>query len=177
MHSVLLHYTSFMFLLQVATTRCVSTARVPTRARRTASSLYSHWKDAYQKVSKLDPPKVDGRRSGKLKTGFLNGFATAACYAVASKGSLPADKALLSKCRSHLSENQQQTFEKTHALLDKIHSLTLNEEIGTWVGNMCSQLRRGGSWEMAADLSTMEKQKPIWLPHSEALKAVSFPHT
>jgi hypothetical protein len=139
--------------------------------------MYSHWKNAYQKVSKQEPPKADGRRSGKLKHGFLNGFATAACFAVASKGSLPADKALLSKCLSHLSENQQETFKKTHALLNKIHSFTLTEEIGTWVGNMCSQFHRGGSWETAADLSTMEKQKPIWLPHRDALKAVSFPHT
>ena len=180
MHSVLLHYTSFMFLLQVATARCVSTARVPTRAWWTASSSYSHWKNAYWKVSKLDPPKVDGCRSGKLKTGFLNGFATAACYAVARNGFLPADKASLNNCLSHLSESEQVTFNKTCALLNEIHNFNLTQEIGTWIGNMCSQLCRGGYWKTAGDLSTLsgvEKQKPIWLPHKDALKAVSFPHT
>jgi hypothetical protein len=118
--------------------------------------------------------------SGKLKTGFLNGFATAACYTVASNGFLPADKALLNICLSHFSESEQDTFNNTCALLNEIHNFNLTQEIGTWIGNMCSQLHRGGYWKTAADLSTLsgvEKQKPIWLPHKDALKAVSFPHT
>jgi hypothetical protein len=143
MHSILLHYTSFMFLLQVATAHCVSTARVPTCEQWTASSLYSHWKNAYWKVSQLDPPKVDGHRSGKWKTGFLNGFSTAASYTVARNGFLLADKALLNNCLSHLSESEQDTFNNTCALLNEIHNFNLTQEIGTWIGNMCSQLCRG----------------------------------
>jgi hypothetical protein len=37
-----------------------------------------------------------------LNKGFINGFTTAACYAVASDGHLPADKASLDLCLSLL---------------------------------------------------------------------------
>jgi hypothetical protein len=83
----------------------------------------------------------------------MNAFATAACYAVASDGHLPADKASLDSCFALLLEHQQQTFKNTQAALNLIHEFSLTQEIGTWVGNTCSLLRKGGHWKTAADLS------------------------
>jgi hypothetical protein len=100
----------------------------------------------------------------------------AACYAVASDGNLPADKASLDACLSLLFEPQRQTFKTTQAALNLIHEFSLTQEIGTWVGNVCSLLHDGGHWKTAADLSALPagEKKPIWMPYLDALKAVNF---
>jgi hypothetical protein len=95
-------------------------------------------------VKDLVPPKVEGCHHGKLKHGFLNDFATAACYAVASGGILPADKAELDACLHSLNTSQQEVFKKMEARLQKVAPFQVTKEIGTWVGNTCSLLSKGG---------------------------------
>jgi hypothetical protein len=126
-------------------------------------------------VKDLVLPKVEGRPHGKLKHEFLNGFATTACYAVASGGILLADKAQLDACLGHLNTRQQEVFKKMEARLQKVAPFKVTKEIGTWVGNTCSLLSKGGHWESAEDLAALPKEeKPIWLPYKEALIAVQF---
>jgi hypothetical protein len=109
------------------------------------------WAQTYEQVKDLVPPKVEGRRQGKLKHGFLNGFGTAACYAVASGGLLPPDKAHLYSCTIPalaaltLDPRQLKVFKQMEARLQAfqlqaIAPFQVTEAIGTrtWVDNTCS---------------------------------------
>jgi hypothetical protein len=106
----------------------------------------------------------------------MSGFATAACYAVASGGILPADKRDLDACLGSLNPSQVKEFRKMEARLQKVAPFKLMKPIGTWVGNTCSLLSKGGVWDRAEDLAALppNEPKPIWLPHKEALIAVEF---
>jgi hypothetical protein len=48
---------------------------------------------------------------------FLNGFSTAACFAVASSSLLPPDKAGLDACLQSLNQNQQEVFKEIQGWL------------------------------------------------------------
>jgi hypothetical protein len=144
-------------------------------ARRSSSADADVWAKAYEQVKDLVPPKVEHRRQGKLKSGFLNGFSTAACFAVASGGILPADKAHLDVCLQSLNPNQQEVFKKMESRLQSIAPFELTKAIGTWVGNTCSILSKDSHWETAEDLSSLPREKkPIWRPYKAALIAVKF---
>ena len=133
------------------------------------------WAQTYEQVKDLVPPKVEGRRQGKLKHGFLNGFGTAACYAVASSGLLPPDKAHLHSCLGCLDPRQQKVFKQMEARLRAIAPFQVTEAIGTWVANTCSIMSKDSHLETVEDLSALPKeQKPIWLPYKKALMAVKF---
>jgi hypothetical protein len=100
------------------------------------------WAQADEQVKDLVPPKVEGRRQGKLKHGFLNGFCTAACYAVASDGLVPPDKAHLHACLGCLDPRQQKVFKQMDARLQAIAPFQVTEAIGRWVCNTCSILSK-----------------------------------
>jgi hypothetical protein len=73
------------------------------------------WQKVYEQVKDLVPSKVENHCQGKLKIDFLNGFSTTACFAVASGGLLPADKAHLDVCLRSLNPNQQDIFKEMEA--------------------------------------------------------------
>ncbi len=104
-----------------------------------------------------------------MVSGFINGFATAACFSVASGGLLPPDKTNLKDC---LTEEMKPLFE---AMRTKLQPFEVVEAIGYWVGNTQSLLKKGRHWETATELAAIPKhEKPIWLPYKEALKNVNF---
>jgi hypothetical protein len=127
------------------------------------------WAQTYAQGKDLVPPKVEGRRQGKLKHGFLNGFGTVAFYAVASGGLLPPDKSHLHSCFGCLDTRQCKVFKQMEARLRAFAPFQVTEAIGAWVGNTCSILSKDSHWETVEDLSALPKeQKPIWLPYRKA---------
>jgi hypothetical protein len=103
--------------------------------RRSSSDNADEWATAYESVCHLELPKVANRHQGKVRNGFLNGFATCACYDVACGGLLLPDKSTLQTCLSSLDENQLLSYNQMLDRLQQIASFQVTENIGTWVGN------------------------------------------